>query len=287
VKYGFIAEHRKQFPVRSMCRMLEVSRAGYYAWSVRSPSARVRCDLMLLGRIRQVHAAHREAYGAVKTWHALRALGVPCGKHRVARLRREGGIQARRTRRFRASEAHRFTAPAAPDRLQRHFSAASPDQIWAGDMTFIATREGWLHLAVLLDLCTAQVVGWGMGSRPDEAVPLQALEMALLRRRPPPGLIHHTDRGVLYRARRYASLLQQAGACPSMNGTDRPIDNAVAESFFSTLKNELVHHCDFRTRNHAKAAIFDYIEGFYNRTRLHQGLGYRTPLEAEREARDP
>lgn len=285
MKYEFIAGHQTQFRVQSMCRVLEVSRAGFYAWSGRGPSARAQRDLMLLGRIRQVHAAHREAYGAVKTWHVLRALGVPCGKHRVARLRREAGIQARRTRRFRASVAHRFTALAAPDLVQRRFRATCPDQVWAGDMTFIPTREGWLHLAVLIDLCTAQVVGWGMGSRPDEDVPLQALAMALTRRRPSPGLIHHTDRGALYRARRYARLMHQAGACPSMNGTDSPLDNAVAESFFSTLKNELVHHCDFRTRNQAKGAIFDYIEGFYNRTRLHQGLGYRTPLQAERAAR--
>jgi putative transposase len=283
VKYAFIERHRQQFRVRSMCRVLEVSRAGFYAWSGRGVSARRKQDLLLLGHIRQVHAANREAYGVVKTWHALRRAGVPCGKHRVGRLRREAGIEARRSKRFRLTVEHRFTAPAAPDLVNRRFRADRPDQVWVGDMTFVRTREGWLHLAILLDLCTETAVGWGMGNRPDESVPLGALAMALERRRPVPGLIHHTDRGGLYRARRYSELVRSAGIRPSMNGTSRPHDNAVAESFFSTLKNELIHHSDFQTRTEARATIFSYIEGFYNRQRLHQSLAYRTPLEAERE----
>lgn len=281
MRYEFIERHRRQFRVKSMCRVLGVSKAGFYAWSGRGVSARRQQDLVLLEQIRQVHAANHEAYGIVKTWHALRRAGVPCGKHRVGRLRREAGIEARRSRRFRSTVKHRFTAPAAPDLVNRQFRADRPDQIWVGDMTFVRTREGWLHLAILLDLCTERAVGWAMGNRPEESVPLGALEMALERRRPPPGLIHHTDRGGLYRARGYGELVRSAGMRASMNGTHRPHDNAVAESFFSTLKNELVHHSDFQTRAEGRSAIFSYIEAFYNRRRLHQSLGYRTPLEAE------
>lgn len=281
MKYGFIASHRQQFRIRSMCRVLEVSPAGFYAWAGRGISTRQQADAQLLDRIRQVHTAHREAYGTVKTWRALEAAGISCGKHRVARLRRQAGIEARRMRRFRLRGERHFETLAAPDLIQRQFRAERPNQAWAGDMTYIPTREGWLHLAVLLDLCTARVVGWAMGDRPDESVALDALKMALEQRRPAPGLIHHTDRGVQYRARGYAHLIQRSGLRASMNATDSPLDNAAAESFFSTLKNELVHHRRFTTRNEARAAIFDYIEAFYNRQRLHQGIGYLTPLQAE------
>jgi len=283
VKYGFIREHRSQFPAARLCRQLKVSRSGFHVWLNRPASARSVADQKLLVDIRRVHLENRQAYGGVKTWRTLNEQGVVCGKHRVARLRRAAGIQAQRVRRQRIMIEHHQTAAPAPDLLVRRFSAASPDRIWAGDMTFIRTREGWLHLAVLLDLFSRKVVGWAMDHRPGQVLHLGALQMALAQRRPQPGLIHHTDRGPQYSTPAYRELLQAHGLRASMNGRKVPQDNAVAESFFSTLKNELIHHRDFRSRDEARAAIFDYIELFYNRKRIHQSLGYRTPEQIERQ----
>lgn len=268
-----------------MCRVLCVSRAGFYAWLNHVPSVRARDDVTLLAAIRDVHVGNYEAYGVRRTWRALQLAGVRCGKHRVARLRREGGIEARRRRRFQVMVTHRHTLPPAPDLLKRQFERLKPNQAWVGDMTFVRTRAGWLHLAILLDLHSRRVVGWGMGARPTEQVPLDALEMALLQQQPAPGLIHHTDQGVLYRSGRYRARMADYQLLPSMGSKGSPYDNAVAESFFSTLKNELVHHCSFETHEEARSAIFQYVETFYNPRRLHQALGYRPPLEVEREIR--
>ncbi len=208
--------------------------------------------------------------------------GIVCGRHRVAQLRREAGIEAKRKRRFRVMVEHHHTPQASPDLLKRQFKTHSPDRAWVGDMTFIRTRAGFLHLAILLDIFSRRIVGWAMAERPNETLTAQCLEMALVHRRPQEGLIHHTDQGVIYRARAYRSRLTECGMRSSMGGKKSAYDNAVAESFFSNLKNELVHHCDFVSREHARAAIFDYIELFYNRKRIHQTLGYRTPEEVER-----
>jgi len=237
---------------------------------------------MLLGHIRTVHRQHRQAYGAKKTWRHLNAIDIPCGKHRVARLRKQAGIEAQRKRRFRLTVEHHHTPKAAPDLLQRQFTAIAPNRVWVGDMTFVRTRQGWLHLVVLLDLFSRKVVGWSMGERATAALHRSALAMAIEQRNPEAGLIHHTDRGAVYSAPIYRALLAQTGMQPSMNGRKTAYDNAVAESFFSNLKNEWVHHHDFSTRDEAKVAIFDYIECFYNRNRIHQTLGYRTPDEVER-----
>lgn len=281
MKYGFVEVHRKRFRIAAMCRVLGVSRSGFYEWRARGESEHERDDRRLLGEIRRVHGESREAYGAVKTWHALNQQGVACGKHRVARLRRQAGIEARRKRRFRVITEHHSVPPAVPDLVAQRFAVAVPDTVWVGDMTFVRTRAGWLHLAVLLDLFSRRVVGWAMHERPVEALVLAALEMALTQRRPPHGLIHHTDQGMLYRAGEYRQCLTRHRLRQSMGAKGSAYDNAVAESFFSSLKNELVHHRDFTTREHARAAIFDYIEVFYNRSRIHQTLGYRTPVEFE------
>jgi putative transposase len=283
VKYDVIDRHRGQFAVATMCRAFKVSASGFYAWRTRTPGTRAQANASLLTDIRRVHREHREAYGALKTWRALTSQGIACGKHRVARLRKADGIEARRKRRFRVITEHHQTPIAAPDLVQRRFSASVPNTVWVGDMTFIRTRQGWLHLAVLLDLFSRRVVGWAMDAQPRQELTQAALSMALAHRRPKAGLIHHTDRGAPYSARRYLEQLDAAGIRASMNGMKSAYDNAVAESFFSNLKNELVHHCDFRTRDEARAAIFDYIECFYNRKRIHQTLGYRTPEQAERE----
>jgi transposase InsO family protein len=281
VRYGFIERHDGEFGVKRMCAVLGVSRSGYYAWRDGDESARALADRELLGRIREVHQASREAYGAYKTWQELRAQGVRCGKHRVARLRKLNGIEARRKRRFRVTVENHTTLPAAPNLLQRRFQSPQRDRVWVGDMTFIRTRAGFLHLAVLLDLYSRRVVGWSMSDRPDLGVVLGALRMAIETRRPTDGLIHHTDQGPIYSSSAYRELLGTHRAVRSMSGRGNAYDNAVAESFFSNLKNELVHHCDFESRDTARAAIFDYIELFYNRTRRHQTLGYVSPAQFE------
>lgn len=283
MKYAFIKEHDNEFRVVRMCSVLRVSRSGYYHWVGRPESTRARADRELLVQIRRVHLQARRAYGAVKTWDALREQGIACGKHRVARLRRREGIEAQRKRRFRLTvENHHTTAP-APNLVQRQFSVSEPNRIWVGDMTFIRTRAGFLYLAVLLDLFARKVVGWSMHDRPNLEVALRALDMALEQRRPTPGLVHHTDQGPLYSAYAYRERMRAHGLVPSMSGRGNCYDNAVAESFFSTLKNELVHHCDFASREAARAAIFDYIEVFYNRQRKHQTLGYLSPAQFEQQ----
>lgn len=285
MKYAWIDRECRHYPVATLCRVLAVSRSGFYAWRERRPSTRTLANQRLLAEIQRVHREHRKTCGALKTWKALNRDGIACGKHRVARLRRLHGIEANRKRRFRVITEHHQTPTAAPDRLNRCFTATAPDRTWVGDMTFVRTRQGWLNLAVLVDLYSRRVVGWAMGPQPNQQLALGALDMALHHRRPAKGLIHHTDRGATYSATVYRARLEQAGLVPSMSGRKSAYDNAVAESFFSNLKNELVHHCDFPTRDHAKAAIFDYIELYYNRKRLHQNLGYHTPEEVEREWR--
>lgn len=282
MKYAFIRQQGEQFGIRYLCQALQVSPSGYYDWLGREPSRRSRSDQALLAHIRAAHVRHYQAYGAVKTWHYLNAIGIACGKHRVARLRKLAGIEAQRKRRFRVIVEHHHTPQAAPDLLRRQFNASAPNRAWVGDMTFIRTRQGWLHLVVLLDLFSRKVVGWAMGSQATTVLHQSALSMAILHRRPAAGLIHHTDRGVVYSAAAYREQMALARMLPSMNGGKTAYDNAVAESFFSNLKNEWVHHQDFKTREEAKLAIFDYIECFYNRNRIHQSMGYRTPDEVER-----
>ena len=284
MKYACIEAHAEMLGVARLCRLLGVARSGYYDWQGRGESRRSRQDRKLLTEIEAVHRASRESYGAVKTWRELKMRGIDCGKHRVARLRRQAGIEARRKRRFRVIVENHHTVPAAPNLVQRRFDAPSPNQVWVGDGTLIRTRQGFLHLAVLLDLHSRRVVGWGMGERPNLTPVLSALDMALLQRQPQRGLVHHTDQGTLYAARAYREKLLTHGLRPSMSRRGNCYDNAVAESFFSTLKNELVHHRDFHTRDEARAAIFEYIEVFYNRQRRHQTLGYLSPVQFEQQS---
>lgn len=286
MKYGFIARHRQQFRLSTMCRVLRVSRSGFYEWRGRTPSARSMANRQLLSQIQRVHAQARQAYGAVKTWKALNQAGIVCGKHRVARLRSEAGIEAQRKRRFRITVEHQKFPQVAPDRIERRFRASQPNHAWVGDMTFIRTRAGWLYLAVLLDLYSRRIVGWSMGERPNEALTLGALNMAIEHRDPQPGLIHHTDQGGIYRGRVYRERMDHVGILPSMGSKGTAYDNAVAESFFSNLKNELVHHADFLNRESARAAIFSYIELFYNRQRIHQTLGYVSPVAFEQASNE-
>jgi transposase InsO family protein len=264
-----------------MCQVLQVSRSGYYDWQVREESERSQRDRLLLKEIRKIHQDMKEAYGATKTWRTLQQSGTVCGKHRVARLRREAGIEARRKRKFRLAYQARNTAPAPPNLLRWPFKAAYPDQIWVTDVTFIPTRSGWLYLAVMIDLHTRLVVGWSMKDRPNQELVNEALMMAVEQRRPKSGLIHHSDQGILYSSGSYLELLKKHGMLRSMSAKGNCYDNAVAESFFSSLKNEIVHHRDYHTRDQARAEIFEYIELFYNRKRIHQSLDYQTPMKYE------
>jgi transposase InsO family protein len=280
VKYAFIERHRDQFRVAAMCRVLNASRSGYYDWEARTPSRRDLENAGLLAHIRAVHSEHREAYGALKTWRTLKSRGIACGKHRVARLRRDAGVVTLRTRRFRRMGAQRASM-AAPNLLARQFTSPAPNRTWVGDMTSIRTVVGWLHLAIVLDLFSRKVVGWAMGESIDEKLALAALNMAIVQRQPKSGLIHHTDQGTPYTAGGYRARLQEAGILASHSSVGACYDNAAAETFFSTLKNEMTHHYRFASREQARAAIFDFIELFYNRKRMHQYLNYRTPEAIE------
>ena len=281
MKYQFVAAYQAEHRLTLLCQTLGVSRSGYYAWRRRPASPRTRANARLVGQMQQLHRQTKERYGAVKLWRALLASGVACGRHRVARLRRQYGLMARRVRRFRVVIEHHQFAPPAPNRLQQVFVAPAPNRIWAGDLTAIATRAGWVYLAVILDLYSRRVIGWAMSPRPDQHVALTALQMAMTHRRPRPGLIHHTDQGATYTSVAYQRQLVQTGLVASMSRKGNCYDNAVVESFFSTLKNELVHERDYHTREEAQAEVFEFIEVFYNRQRLHQTLGYVSPVQFE------
>lgn len=266
-----------------MCRVLKVSHSGFYAWCTREPSQRTLANQALLQRIREIHIASRQTCGAIKTWKALREAGEHCGRHRVARLRQTHGIEANRLRRFRSRRAAYNSAPPAPNLLNRDFKSVQADRVWVGDVTFIPTREGVLYLAVLLDLYSRRVVGWAMSHKINQPLVTDALRMAIKQRQPKAGLIHHTDQGVIYASSGYRTILQTHGMIPSMSRKGDCYDNAVAESFFANLKNELTWHRTFHTRDQARSAIFDYIEVFYNRQRLHQTLGYISPVRYEQQ----
>jgi len=282
VKFLFVQEHRGTFRVGMMCRVLEVSRSGYYAWRRREPSRRELEDRRHAKAIREVHRESRGTYGSPRVYEALQQAGAPCGKHRVARIMREESLRGRAARRFRSVSTKRSDAPAPPNRLAGNFTASRPNEIWVGDLTQVRTREGWLFLAILLDLYSRKIVGYATAARPQQEVALQALAMAVAARKPQPGLWHHTDRGGQYLSAEYQDELDRHGMICSMSRPGRCQDNAVAESFFHTLKAEWIYHFDFATREQARLAIFDYVEGFYNPTRMHSTLNYRSPDEYEK-----
>jgi putative transposase len=281
VKHQFIADNQDAHSVTVLCRVLKISRCGYYAARSREPSERARTNANLLERIRHIHAQSRENYGAVKTLNALRTEGVVCSIKRVARLRRLHGIEAKRRRRFKQAHRSRHSESPAPNLLDRDFTANAPDRVWATDITFVPTRDGWLYVAAVIDLYSRRVVGWAMRERIHLPLAVEALTMAIRNRRPAPGLIHHSDRGQLYLATAYRELLKAHGMVQSMSRKGDCYDNAVVESFFSNLKNELTWHRSFTTRDEARSAIFDYVELFYNRERLHQTLDYVSPVRYE------
>lgn len=284
MKYAFIQTHQQEFRVTRMCCVLQVSRSGFYAWQRRPPSARGRANQHLIERMRVLHQQTREAYGARKMWQLLNREGRICGRHRVARLRRLAGIVAlRRRRHIRTVQVRHHESPMIPNRLNQQFLVPAKNQVWAADVTFVPTRAGWLYVAVVLDLYSRRIVGWAMSPRQTLALVAEAWWMAWHRRRPAPGLVHHSDQGNQYRATLYQTLLTHRGVVPSMSRKGNCYDNAPVESFFSSLKHELVRHRRFAHQAVARYAIAEYIEVFYNQERLHQALGYRSPEEFERQ----
>jgi len=273
----FIHDHVADFPVQVMCAVLGVSRGGYYAWASRVESVRATDDRALAAAIRAAHEASRGRYGSPRVHAELRARGRRVGRKRVARLMRSMGLAGRRRRRFRRTTDSRHAFPIAPNLLERNFTAEAPDRVWLADLTYIWTAQGWLYLAVVLDLYTRRVVGWAMADHLRHELTLAALDMAIGRQRPVPGLVHHADRGVQYAAHGYRARLRHHGMVCSMSRKGDCWDNAPMESFFATLKGELVEEADYQTRDEARADLFQYIEGFYNQRRLHSGLGYLTP----------
>lgn len=285
MRFAFIQAHARIWRVSTMCRVLEVSRAGFYAWRARPLCDRVKDDHVLTERIRQIQQQVRQRYGSPRTWQELRALGFRCGENRVARLMRRAGLRARSARKFLVTTQSEHEQPVAANVLARQFAVhhhPAPDRAWAADITYIPTREGWLYLAVVLDLATRRVVGWAVRTRVDQELALAALRMALLHRGARGGL-HHSDRGVQYASAAYQRLLRQAGFTPSMSRTGDCWDNAVAESFFATLTKELLYDGPFSTREEGRRELFEFIEIWYNRQRRHSSIGYRSPIQFETE----
>ena len=276
--FGFIAAEKATFPVRTLCRVLAVSPSGYYAWAVRQGRPRVDRDLVLRHALRVAHAESRGRYGSPRLHHVLQRRGHRVGRHRVMRLMRAEGLRARGRRRFRAPTTGDVQPP-APNHLRRGFHATALNERWAADMTMLATGQGPLHLAVILDLYARRVIGWALRPAPDTSLAAAALHMALRRRRPGPGTLHHSDRGAAYASRAYRALLAAHGLVASMSRPRNCWDNAVVESFFSTLKQEASDR--WGTHAEAGATIAEYIEQFYNPVRLHSTLGYQTPVAYE------
>ncbi len=281
MRYRAIQEQNRRYPIRLMCRALAVSAAGYYAWRSRPESARSVAARTVLSAIRVIHRESRETYGSPSIWDALLKQGHRIGEHRVARLMRQDGIRAKTVKKWRATTQSQHRFPVAANTLDRQFTVEAPNRVWAGDLTYVWTTEGWLYLAVLLDLYSRAVVGWAMGPRVTGDLTEQALRMALTTRQPQAGLLHHSDRGSQYAARPYQQVLTTHGITASMSRKGNCWDNACVESFFGTLKRELVYHRRYATREEATQDIFEYIEVFYNRKRRHSTLGYDSPAEFE------
>lgn len=281
MRYSFIKDNSGQFPTRSMCDALRVSPSGYYHWRNRPRSARaLRHDLML-AEIKRVHAGKDEIYGYRRVYEQLLADGVDCSQSAVYYLMRKNRIRARKKHRFVVTTDSKHCLPISPNLLDRDFDVTGPNQCWVGDITYIPTNEGWLYLATVIDLFNRGVVGWSMSERITKRLVIDAQKMALRARRPGPGLIMHTDRGSQYASRKFRGLLRANTMLSSMSRKGDPWDNAVAESFFKSLKTERTYWRHYRTRDEARRDIFQYIEVFYNRQRLHSKLGYQSPMQFE------
>jgi putative transposase len=281
VKFAFISAEQVAFPIAVMCRVLGVSTSGYYAWRGRPGSSRSRRDLALRARVRAAHGASSGRYGSPRVHAELRASGEKVGRKRVARLMKEAGLAGRMRRRFRKTTDSKHSFPIAPNVLERDFSTTAPNEAWVTDITYLWTREGWLYLAVMLDLFSRRVVSWATSAAADRHLALAALRAALRDRRPTAGLVHHSDRGSTYASGDYRSALESNAIECSMSRKGDCWDNAVAESFFATLKREVEEVDHLESHAHANAVLADYIDRFYNLQRRHSTIGYRSPVEFE------
>lgn len=283
--YRFVEREKANHPVATMCRVLEVSTSGFWAWSKRPPSARACSDAELTSVIRGIHTRSRGTYGMPRVHAELRDTGTHCSRKRVARLMRAAGLEGvHRRRSTRTTVQDRGAAP-APDLVERLFSASCPNVLWVADITYVPTWQGFLYVAVVLDAFSRRVVGWSMAGHLRTELILDALDMAIARRRPGEGLIHHSDRGTQYTSIAFGRRCREAGIALSMGSTGDCFDNAMAESFFASLETELLDRTSFRTRADARLAVFDYIEAFYNPHRRHSAIGYLSPAEFERRYR--
>ena len=276
MRYQFIEENRKEFAITLMCRVLDVSSSGYYAWRKRPSSQQEMANQELLKAIEAAYKKSNGTYGSPRIYAEVKG-EVACSKNRVARLMKKQGLAAKQKRRFKHTTKANAAHPVAPNLLDRDFTATAPNQKWTSDITYIDTQEGWLYLAVVLDLFSRRIVGWAMSARMTSELVLDALNMAIQHRHPPPGVLHHSDRGSQYTGRLYQQLLKEKGFQVSMSGRGNCYDNAPTESFFGSLKTEHVHHANYETRMEARSDIFFYTEAFYNRQRLHSTLGYISP----------
>jgi len=281
MRFQFIEDHRDEFPITRMCKVLEVSHSGYYAWRGRPASEREMANQALYKQIKAVYDKTHGTYGSPRIYQALKKQDVPCSENRVARLMRLHGLQARQVKAYKTTTRRNKADPVAPNVLQRDFEAERPNEKWLADITYIATEEGWLYLAVALDLYSRRVVGWAMSDRMTDDLTLNALSMAVQQREIAPCLIHHSDQGSQYTSGEYQQMLRDWGIEVSMNGVGTWYDNAPMESFFGTLKSEWTHHRTYRTRDEARTDLFYYIEAFYNRRRLHSSIGYMSPANYE------
>jgi Transposase and inactivated derivatives len=285
VRFALIEAEKAHYPVDVLCDVLDVSRSGFYAWKRRPPSARARRRASLATEIAATHRKSKRRYGSPRIHRALRAKGERVSRKTVERVMREEGIVARKKQRFRRTTDSNHPHPIAPNLIQRQFTPTKPNQVWAGDVTYIATAAGWAFLAVLMDLCSRRIVGWAVSTRNDTDLALAALRRALHGRLVPVGLVHHTDRGSPYASDTYRRALDERGIIPSMSRKGDCWDNAVAESFFATLRVELLDEENYSSPATAEASISDYIEGFYNTERLHSHLDYVSPITFELKGR--
>ena len=282
--FCFIDQAKKEFPAYRLCRLMGVSQSGYFSWKGRPASRRQRDDLVMLAHVRCAYSLSNETYGSPRMTRELKDQGFVVGRRRVARLMRENGMHARPKRRFKKTTDSHHAFPVAPNIIVQDFTTTAPNQKWGADISYIWTREGWLYLAVVIDFFARRVVGWAVSDRLHRRLALQALKMALTMRRPSRGLIHHSDRGSQYCSLDYQAMLKTKDIAISMSGKGNCYDNAVVETFFKTLKSELIWRTVFRTRRDAEMAIARYIEGFYNPVRRHSSLDYLSPVQFERKA---
>ena len=283
MRFAFIAKHRSVWPVAWLCAALDVSRSGFHAWLTRGPSARALVDEALMAKVRASFVASARTYGARRVWHDMLAEGLSCGLHKIERLMRSQALRARPRRRgLPKDEGARVAAAIAPNVLDRQFTAARPNQKWIADFTYVWTAEGWLYVAAVIDLFSRRVVGWSMKAEMTAQLVADALVMAIWRRGKADALVHHSDRGSQYTSEQFQKLLADNGVDCSMSRSGNVWDNAAMESFFSSLKTERIERKVYRTRDAAKADVFDYIERFYNTIRRHSTIGYLSPVEFER-----